>query len=213
MIQIQSDLEIYDFEIDDYKKKFQSGIITEMIFDKDWDLAKNLGKKRLDSHLKLELNKKSKGWGNRSIDQESIGILGELLISRYFGCDPNFVYNKPDKYDLFLNGKTIDVKTSLMKENFGFKSSCLLAHKISSPKDIYIHVLISADRKYAYFTGWTTRKFLINNSEEIEYNNHILYKLKINKLFDLDFLKKNLLLKEVKKDLYDMVNHHRIKKD
>ncbi len=88
-----------------------------------------------------------------------------------------------------INGKTVDVKTSLMKEGWKISDLHLLAHKVSHPTELYIRILISHDKRKAFICGWTTRKYLLDNAEDWEYNNHMLYRLPNSKLSDIILLK------------------------
>ena len=149
-----------------------SSIIIVPLNESLWIKARAIGKRRNDS------GKGSKGWGKRTTEQEAIG--------------------KSDVCDLMFNGKTVDVKTSLMKEGWRIIDLHLLAHKVSHPTELYIRVLISYDRRKGFICGWTTRKYLLDNAEDWKYNNHLLYRLPISELSDISLLKEEnpLMLEE-----------------
>ncbi len=169
-----------------------SSIIIVPLNESLWIKARAIGKRRNDS------GKGSKGWGKRTTEQEAIGVIGELIACTYFGYKSDFVYGKSDVCDLMFNGKTVDVKTSLMKEGWRIIDLHLLAHKVSHPTELYIRVLISYDRRKGFICGWTTRKYLLDNAEDWKYNNHLLYRLPISELSDISLLKEEnpLMLEE-----------------
>ena len=149
----------------------------------EWKLATGVGRKR------LRAGRESKGWKGRTVDQESIGVIGEIIACKFFNKTPKFVYGKGDDCDLSLWGKTADVKTSLMKESLVAENLHLLAHKVSHSTDLYIRVLITPEINEAILAGWTTREYMVQYAGEMEYNGHLLYKLDNDELFDLRELK------------------------
>jgi len=153
------------------------------ILQEDWQLAREVGEKR------LKFGKASKGWGNRTIEQESIGVIGEILVCKYFNKKTEFVFGKSDFCDLMIGNKRVDVKTSLMKPYWNIDKLHLLAHTVSVPKDIYIRVLVECDKKNALITGWIERENLEKFAILWEYNKHMLYKLPMEYLKDIELLK------------------------
>ena len=131
-----------------------SSIIVIPLNERLWIRARAIGKRRNDS------GKGSKGWGGRTTEQEAIGVIGELVACNFFEYKSDFVYGKSDVCDLMINGKTVDVKSSLMKEGWKISKLHLLAHKISHPTELYIRVLISHDKHKAYICPITATTWI-----------------------------------------------------
>jgi len=154
----------------------------------DWVLAIDIGRKR------QALEKKGiwkKGWSGRTIETESIGVIGEMLIARYLKVKPKFIFGKDDGEDLKINGKTIDVKTSLQKNTYPLNKMNMLVHKYQKPKDIYVFVVINENKDTAVLRGWCKRE-IVEESPIFIYKKCELFKIPNKMLKDIDTLKKEV---------------------
>lgn len=153
--------------------------------DQLWTKAVEVGRKR------QELEQEgiwTKGWSGRTIETEAVGVMGELIICNLFNYKPEFVYGKQDNQDLLIFNKTVDVKTSLQKNGFPIMSYDMLVHKYQKPKQLYIFVIISEDKRYALVRGWCDRATVDKYSTIWIYQNCELLKLSNQFLYDIELI-------------------------
>ena len=153
----------------------------------DWGMARRVGARRM-----LE-GRGSLGWGHRTVDQEAIGVAGELAFGKYIGRSAEFVYGRGDNGDFRLGDSRVDVKTSQLKSYQRPERLHLLAHKVSKPSDIYVRVFIAPSREKAWLYGWTTREELVK-APTMVWENHELYAMPSEQLYGMDELKKLFII-------------------
>jgi hypothetical protein len=156
-------------------------MIKIKLTEKDFINAERIGRLRANQNG-------TTNFGNKNIKNEIIGVLGELSVLQYYNKQPSWIFGKGDISDVILFNKNVDVKTSLLKPFWIIDNLNLLVMKDTHESEIYIQVFITSEEEHAIIYGWTTRKFLVENAKEWEYQNKLFYKLSCSKLFKMESL-------------------------